>query len=222
MISGAAVALGSVLFLGAAVWGAVVYRPYTVPTPSMAPTVEAGDRLLAQRIDGDRVRRGDVVVFSHPDWSDLPLVKRVVAVSGDTVACCADGRLTVNGTALDEPYLPAGRPAAVTSLPSTVVPAGRLFLLGDARGGSLDSAARLRDGDGGTVPGDAVVARVDAVVWPPATLARPAAFAALPGGVSAPGPLRPLTASALVGAVLVFGGAAHGPLARRLAARRTG
>ncbi|MCZ9346523.1 S26 family signal peptidase, partial [Streptomyces sp. TRM76130] len=61
-MSGVAVALGMVLFLGGFVWGAVVYRPYTVPTDSMAPTIGAGDRILAERVDGTDVRRGDVVV----------------------------------------------------------------------------------------------------------------------------------------------------------------
>ena len=67
-LSGLAVALGLVLFLGGFAWGAVVYRPYTVPTSSMAPTIGAGDRVLAQRIDGGEVRRGDVVVFTDTTW----------------------------------------------------------------------------------------------------------------------------------------------------------
>ncbi|MGQ4418950.1 S26 family signal peptidase, partial [Streptomyces sp. SAS_269] len=61
-LSGVAMALGLVLFLGGFAWGAVVYRPYTVPTSSMTPTIDAGDRVLAQRVDGTEVRRGDVVV----------------------------------------------------------------------------------------------------------------------------------------------------------------
>jgi signal peptidase I len=220
-LSGVAVALGCALFLGAFAWGALVYRPYTVPTASMAPTIGVGDRVLAQRIDGDRVRRGDVVVFQQAAWGDLPVVKRVVAIGGDTVACCTDGRLTVNGTALDEPYLAAA--ASVTSIPPTTVPDDGLFLLGDARAGSVDSAARLQGAGGGAVPRSAVVARVDAVVWPvDGMLDRPAAFAALPGGVSGPGPLRPLLAAAVLGTVLVLGGAAYGPLARRITRRRTG
>ena len=64
-LSGLAVAVGCVLFLGGFVWGAVVYQPYTVPTDSMTPTVKAGDRVLAERIDGDEVRRGDIVVFQR-------------------------------------------------------------------------------------------------------------------------------------------------------------
>ncbi|CAM5447671.1 YraN family protein [Streptomyces avidinii] len=112
VLSGIAVAIGFALFLGGFVWGAVVYRPYTVPTDSMMPTVRPGDRLLAQRIDGDEVRRGDVVIFTDSLWSDSPMVKRVVGIGGDTVKCCgAGGGLTVNGTALDEPYADTTRPA---------------------------------------------------------------------------------------------------------------
>ncbi|GAA3217167.1 hypothetical protein GCM10020256_19980 [Streptomyces thermocoprophilus] len=136
-LSGLAVALGLVLFLGGFVWGAVVYRPYTVPTGSMTPTIGAGDRVLAQRVDGDQVRRGDVVVFTDRTWvSNAPVVKRVVAVGGDTVACCTDGKLTVNGKQIDEPYLPAGSQAEITGFPTVTVPEGRLFLLGDERRGS--------------------------------------------------------------------------------------
>ncbi|MCW0121709.1 signal peptidase I, partial [Bacillus subtilis] len=88
------------------VWAAVVYQPYTVPTDSMSPTVKPGDRVLAERIDGADVRRGDVVVFTDEVWGATPMVKRVVGVGGDKVACCdREGRLTVNGTPVDEPYL---------------------------------------------------------------------------------------------------------------------
>lgn len=93
-LSGLAVAVGCVLFLGGFAWAAVVYRPYTVPTESMTPTVNAGDRVLAQRVDGGEVRRGDVVVFTDAAWGDMPMVKRVVGIGGDRIACCEkDGRL---------------------------------------------------------------------------------------------------------------------------------
>ncbi|MFB9736267.1 signal peptidase I [Streptomyces thermocoprophilus] len=219
-LSGLAVALGLVLFLGGFVWGAVVYRPYTVPTGSMTPTIGAGDRVLAQRVDGDQVRRGDVVVFTDRTWvSNAPVVKRVVAVGGDTVACCTDGKLTVNGKQIDEPYLPAGSQAEITGFPTVTVPEGRLFLLGDERRGSLDSTAHLTDAAGGTVARSAVTARVDAVVWPwGGMLKRPTGFEAL-GPLSEPGPLRTIVALVIGGAVLVLGGGAYGPVAKRLGAR---
>ncbi|MFE6667031.1 signal peptidase I [Streptomyces sp. NPDC057697] len=217
ILSGLAVAVGCVLFLGGFAWGAVVYKPYTVPTDSMTPTVHAGDRVLAQRIDGGEVRRGDVVVFTDRAWGAVPMVKRVVGIGGDKIACCGkDGRLTVNGKPLDEPYLRGKGPASVEDF-TAQVPEGQLFLLGDARASSLDSRVHLEDAGQGSVPRSAVQARVDAIAWPmDGMVERPRAFAALPGGVSSPGPLRTQLTAVLVGVVLILGGAAYGPVAARL------
>jgi signal peptidase I len=195
-LSGVAVALGCVLFLGSAVWGAVVYRPYTVPTGSMAPTVRPGDRVLAQKVSGSEVHRGDVVVFQDELWGSEPLVKRVVAVGGDLVACCdAQGRLTVNGKPVEEAYVKGGAADAGSgggagagsgggggagkadgsgevggsaSLDTfrTRVPAGKLFLLGDNRAVSEDSRFHLEDAEGGAVPAADVKGRVDGIAWP--------------------------------------------------------
>ncbi|MBZ4016154.1 signal peptidase I [Streptomyces purpurogeneiscleroticus] len=218
VLSGLAVAVGCVLFLGGFVWGAVLYRPYTVPTDSMAPTITAGARVLAQNVDGSEVRRGDVVVFRDSVWGDMPMVKRVVGVGGDKVACCnADGKLTVNGKPIEEPYLQGNGPASPVGFKAEV-PKGQLFLLGDHRSDSMDSRVHLTDGDHGAVPRDAVDARVDATAWPVAnfgTLQRPTAFAALPGGTSQPGPVQPLVVAIVAGAVLILGGAAYGPIANR-------
>ncbi|MFK0167757.1 signal peptidase I [Streptomyces sp. NPDC090306] len=221
VLSGLAVGLGLVLFLGGFAWGAVVYRPYTVPTSSMTPTIDIGDRVLAQRVDGSEVRRGDVVVFKDTTWvTNAPVVKRVVAVGGDTVSCCTDGHLTVNGRQISEPYLAKGTAAEITDFPTVKVPAGRLFLLGDERQGSLDSTAHLSDAASGTVPRSAVSGRVDAVVWPmKGMLAQPTGFKPL-GALSQPGPLFAIGLAVVVGAVLVLAGAAYGPLAKRRAARR--
>ncbi|MFD4260542.1 signal peptidase I [Streptomyces sp. NPDC058534] len=219
-LSGLAVALGLVLFLGGFAWGAVVYRPYTVPTSSMAPTIGVGDRVLAQRIDGTDVRRGDVVVFKDTAWANAPMVKRVVAVGGDTVSCCQEGKLKVNGKVIDEPYLPAGTPAEIMDFQTVSVPEGRLFLLGDERDNSVDSTAHLTDAARGTVSSGAVDARVDAVVWPMnGMLERPTGFETL-GGLSSPGPLAPVIALVIAGAVLILGGGAYGPVAKRAGASR--
>ncbi|RDL08282.1 signal peptidase I [Streptomyces sp. HB202] len=166
MVSGLAVAVGCVLFLGGFAWAAVVYQPYTIPTDSMAPTVNPGDRVLAERIDGVDVRRGDVVVFTDKVWAATPMVKRVVGIGGDKVACCDEGgRLTVNGTPVDEPYVEQGPTAvggkAAPASPqefSATVPKGKIFLLGDERATSLDSRVHLQDADQGSVPLSAVQA----------------------------------------------------------------
>uniref|UniRef100_A0AAU2JUU1 Signal peptidase I n=1 Tax=Streptomyces sp. NBC_00049 TaxID=2903617 RepID=A0AAU2JUU1_9ACTN len=229
VLSGLAVAIGFALFLGGFIWGAVVYQPYTVPTDSMMPTVRPGDRVLAQRIDGGEVRRGDVVIFTDSMWSDSPMVKRVVGIGGDTVKCCgAGGELSVNGTALDEPFIDDTKPDSGLAMPpgqapapgtpfEVTVPEGNLFLLGDRRAGSLDSRAHLQEAGQGTVPRSAVSARVDARAWPDMTmLERPDTYAALSGGISQAGPLRLQVAAVAAGAVLVVLGAAYGPLARVL------
>ncbi|WP_434597143.1 signal peptidase I [Streptomyces sp. A5-4] len=221
VLSGLAVAVGCVLFLGGFAWGAVQYKPYTVPTDSMTPSVKAGDRVLAQRIGGADVRRGDVVVFTDSLWGNLPMVKRVVAVGGDKVTCCAKGgRLTLNGKPLDEPYLQSGEPASTAPFTSEV-PEGHLFLLGDERRTSVDSRGHIGDAAKGTVPVSKVDARVDAIAWPMGgILDRPQSFEALPGGVSRPGPIVLVLATVVTGMVLIFGGAAYGPIAQRVRRRK--
>ncbi|MFG2136279.1 signal peptidase I [Streptomyces sp. NPDC048650] len=218
VLSGLAVAVGCVLFLGGFVWAAVIYRPYTVPTDSMSPTIAVGARVLAERVDGSEIRRGDIVVFKDAAWGELPMVKRVVGVGGDKVACCTkQGRLTVNGKPVEEPYLQGDGPASPLGFKATV-PTGQLFLLGDHRNDSLDSRVHLTDGDHGSVPRSAVQARVDARAWPLGSIGvmqRPAGFSELPGGVSRPGPVEPIAVAVAVGAVLILGGAAYGPIARR-------
>jgi signal peptidase I len=222
-LSGAVIVLGCVLFLGGAIWAAVVYRPYTVPTTSMVPTVQPGDRLLAQKMSGSEVHRGDVVVFKDKLWGNEPLVKRVIGVGGDVVACCdAKGRLMVNGKPIDETYLKDGGPASLDPF-STRVPAGEIFVLGDNRAVSEDSRIHLADAQGGSVPAGDVRARVDGVAWPASRmglLSPTSAFDVLPGGGSpGQGPLGPLTIAVIAGAVLILGGAAYDPVAKLLRRR---
>ncbi|WP_338673199.1 signal peptidase I [Streptomyces sp. SCSIO 30461] len=222
VLSGLAVIVGCVLFLGGFGWGAVAYQPYTVPSESMSPSILPGDRVLAERIDGSKVRRGDVVVFADKTWGEATMLKRVVAVGGDTVACCdAQGRLTVNGEPVEEPYLRNQDKASPTDF-SAEIPEGKLFLLGDERMGSLDSREHLQEAGHGAVSRDDVSARVDAVVWPlpGGFVERPQGFVALPGGVSQPGPVKLIFAAIVSGALLILGGAAYGPLARRFGRRK--
>src|SRR4029453_1602620 len=78
---------------------------------SMEPTVMAGQVITARTVTGTyEPRRGDVVLFRSPGglWGDrtAPLLKRVVAVGGETIACChTAGKVTVDGKPLDEPYV---------------------------------------------------------------------------------------------------------------------
>jgi signal peptidase I len=85
---------------------------------------------------------------------------------GDKVACCdANGKITVDGVAITEPYLyPGNRPSDIDF--SVTVPAGRIWVMGDHRSVSEDSRFH-RDVHDGTVPIDDVVGKAFVVVWPP-------------------------------------------------------
>jgi signal peptidase I len=111
--------------------------------------------------------------------SEEDFIKRVIGVPGDRVVCCdPQGRITVNGVALDEPYLYPGDVPSTTKF-DIEVPPGRLWVMGDHRGASADSRAHLGDPGGGTVPQDQVIGRAVAVIWPfsrLARLSRPATF----------------------------------------------
>ncbi|MFD5324059.1 signal peptidase I [Streptomyces sp. NPDC127092] len=101
-----------------------------------------------------------------PSADERDLIKRVVAVGGDTVKCCgADGRITVNGVALDEPYLhPGNEPSKIPF--EVKVPQGRVFVLGDHRSDSADSRFHLDEPEHGTVAEDRIVGRAVVIAWP--------------------------------------------------------
>lgn len=112
------------------------------------------------------------------------LIKRVIGLGGDTVACCDDeGRLTVNGEPLDEPYIyPGDEPSSVEF--EVQVPEDRIWVMGDHRSNSRDSRAN-DDGSGetGSVPRDHVVGQafvllfpLDRITW----FSVPETFAAVP------------------------------------------
>jgi signal peptidase I len=154
----AALALAAVLALLAL--HARVLEPLRIVTGSMAPTLVPGEHVLASRLSvGERNwRRGDVVVFRLDAGSEL-MIKRIVALGGDTVAI-RDGRLYVDGHRVVEPYADPRRIDSVYFGP-VHVPRGHMFVLGDNRAFSEDSRKF------GPVPVTAVQSRVVAVVWPP-------------------------------------------------------
>jgi signal peptidase I len=217
VLQGIGLAVGLLGLVGGFALLAFQYRPYSVPTNSMAPTVQPGDVLLARLVKGAAVGRGDIIVFNDPLWGDSDEVKRVIGVGGDTVVCCdSKGRVSVNGTPLDEPYLnTAPGKGLLTGAGSftAAVPAGRLFLMGDNRSVSIDSRSRL-DVLSGTVPVSGVVARVEGRAWPlgrAGTIDRTTAFDALAGPrATAHGPLEALGYAIIGGAVLVLLTAAAG------------
>ncbi|WP_204803601.1 signal peptidase I [Mycobacterium riyadhense] len=116
--------------------------------------------------------------FVPPDENDL--VKRVIAVGGQTVQCRADTGLTVNGKPLKEPYLNPGTmmadpsiyPCLGSEFGPVTVPPGRLWVMGDNRTHSADSRAHcpmMCTGDpmAGTVPVSNVIGKARFIVWPP-------------------------------------------------------
>jgi signal peptidase I len=115
--------------------------------------------------------------FGHP--GDI-LIKRVIGIPGDHVACCdAEGRVTVNGVPLNEQsYLYPGSAPSLSRF-NIVVPAGRLWVMGDNRFYSDDSRDHQNDPGGGTIPESAVVGRAFIIIWPPSRwriLSIPATF----------------------------------------------
>ncbi|MGY1732152.1 signal peptidase I [Geodermatophilus sp. SYSU D01045] len=144
------------LLVAASVAGLMPLQPMRVDSDSMRPALAAGDLVLVEHDPGP-IGRMDVVAIRSPVTGGL-LVKRVVGTAGDRVAL-EDGRLVVDGERVCEAGIDHSRLDGVFFGPVTV-PAGELFLLGDARGDSVDSRAF------GTVAVTEVVGTVRARIWP--------------------------------------------------------
>jgi signal peptidase I len=174
-----------------------VVQVYRIPSASMENTLQIGDRVLVNKLiyHFRGIARGDIVVFSGQNsWgppaappssdpvlrvfddvlSDIGLhssqtyyIKRVIGLPGDKVACCTDGKLTVNGVQLSETsYIyPGNAPSAFAF--STTVPVGYVWVMGDHRGDSEDSRYHTGETGGGAVPENEVVGRAFLIIWPP-------------------------------------------------------
>lgn len=108
------------------------------------------------------------VGLSAPDSNDH-LIKRVIGLPGDTITCCNEfGQILVNGVPLEEPYilLPAGSTKATRDDFEVTVPEGKLWVMGDNRYNSADSAYHRDDPTGGFVPISNLVGRALLISWP--------------------------------------------------------
>ncbi len=162
-----------------------LFQAFFIPSGSMEPTLQIGDRVLVNKVPYyfHDPRRGDIIVFQDPHpspdahrgliggffhWlgqglgfqqpTNEDFIKRVIGLPGDIVEGKKDG-VYVNGVKIDEPYLPPNEKTAPFA-PHTVPP-GDLFVMGDNRGNSLDSRFGL-----GYVPIDKVVGEAFIVIWP--------------------------------------------------------
>jgi signal peptidase I len=145
---------------------AFLIQAFWIPSPSMEPTLDVGDRVLVNKLSYKfhDVNRGDVVVFDRPSGASTgengeikDLIKRVIAVEGDTIEA-KQGNVFVNGEQIDEDYLEPGTPT--DNLPLTTIPEGQVFVMGDNRTNSEDSRIF------GPIDEDAIVGRAFIRVLP--------------------------------------------------------
>jgi len=142
-------------------------RFFLVPSGSMEPTLLRRDYLVSLR--EPEYQRGDVVILEDPEEPGAYLVKRLVAVGGDTVAVTG-GALLVNARYVSEPYLMS--PPNYQLNPITI-PNGHVYVLGDNRNNSDDSHVW------GPAPKDAIVGKVICIYYPYARAGRVQSYYAM-------------------------------------------
>jgi signal peptidase I len=174
-----------VIIVLVAVLAAVLLREFVVqtfyiPSGSMEPTLQVGDRIVVNKLSYELhgVDRGDIVVFSRPPQENCggpevnDLVKRVIGMPGDLVSV-SGGYVYVDGRRLAESWLPTSEQGTTSPGPSGTpysldrpyrVPTGDYYVMGDNRGDSCDSRWW------GPIPHALIVGKVDLRVWPISSL----------------------------------------------------
>jgi signal peptidase I len=155
---------------------AFVVQTFYIPSGSMEPTLQVGDRILVNKLSYHLhdVHRGDIVVFGRPQAENCggpevnDLVKRVIGLPGDSISL-HQGHVYIDGRSLDESWLPAavqghtepGPPGNSANLQRAfLVPKGDYFVMGDNRTNSCDSRWW------GPIPRSLIVGKVEMRVWP--------------------------------------------------------
>lgn len=131
-----------------------------IPTGSMERTIMTNDRLFAFRLSYlfGEPKRGDIIVFKYPDNEEIPYVKRIIGLPGESVEIM-DGKVYVDGELLLEPYLTT---IARGTFGPYDVPPNSYFMLGDNRNSSIDS----RYWDNPFVSKDKILGKVFLRYWP--------------------------------------------------------
>jgi signal peptidase I len=161
-IEWAIVIVGAVLV--AVLLRAFAIQAFYIPSASMEPTLEIGDRVLVNKLTY-RIRepeRGDVVVFERPPnaigGTVDELIKRVIGLPGDSIEA-HDGQVFIDDEPIEEPWLPDR--TFTPDFAEAVVPPGHVFVLGDNRGNSQAS------NQFGPIDNDLIIGRAFVIVWPP-------------------------------------------------------
>jgi signal peptidase I len=150
-----------------AAWAITTYlvQPFIIPSTSMENTLLVGDRVLVSKLTYrfSEPRYGDVVVFTSPEDGKTDLIKRVIAVAGQTVDV-QDGRVIVDGKPLSEPYVDPDFPSHYDAAAAVHVPAGSVWVMGDNRANSKDSRYI------GPIATSMIRGKAFAIYWPPSRI----------------------------------------------------
>jgi signal peptidase I len=153
-----------------------VIATYSIPSGSMEPTLQVGDRIVVDKLSYDLhgVDRSNIIVFSTPPKEDCAgppvadLVKRVIGLPDETISV-SGGNVFINGHLLAEPWLPASEQGRTYPGPSPAgyalhhpfrIPSGDVFVMGDNRTLSCDSRYW------GPISESTIVGKVDVRIWP--------------------------------------------------------